>query len=506
MCGIIGLSGHQHVIQDLYDGLIGLQHRGQDAAGIMTYDGKRFHLRKGDGLVREVFKQHHILRLKGHWGIGHVRYPTAGVCDPAESQPFYVNSPFGIALIHNGNLTNYTKLAEEVRQQNSRHLTTTSDSEVLLNVVANELLNLHVTELTPETLFEAMRHLYRRITGSYSVIMLIADQGIVAFRDPQGHRPLILGRRMNRIGYEYMVASESVALSSLGFEILRDIAPSEVLFIDRKRQLHSEIVAPVHQAPCIFEWVYLARPDSTLDGVSVYKARLRMGKSLAQQIKKTKLKIDVVVPIPDSSRSAALPLAQELGVDYREGLVKNRYIGRTFIMPGQTIRNKSIRYKLNPIELELKGKKVLLVDDSIVRGNTSKQIVDMVRRAGAKKVYFASCSPPLISPCVYGVDIPTRKELIASSISVNEVCKAIGADALFYQTLDDLFGAIHKGNPKIKNACMACFTGKYPTPEVTAETLAEAEFMRSCERLEENGPEESSFSEDVSENQLSILS
>lgn len=312
---------------------------------------------------------------------------------------------------------------------------------------------------------------------------------------------------MNGIGYEYMVASESVALASLGYEVIRDLEPSEVLYIDTKQNVHSEIVGPNHRAPCIFEWVYLARQDSTIDGVSVYKARLRMGSSLAEKIKKAHLDIDVVVPIPDSSRSAAIPLASDLGVKYREGLVKNRYIGRTFIMPGQSIRNKSIRYKLNPIELELEGKNVLLVDDSIVRGNTSKQIVDMVRRAGAKKVYLASCAPPLVSPCVYGVDIPTRKELIASQMSVEEVCRVIGADALFYQDIDALFESVHQGNPKIKNACMACFTGKYPTKEVTKETLAEAEFLRGCEQIQDHdGMDPNRIPDEIHENQLSILS
>ncbi|MDP2625067.1 MAG: amidophosphoribosyltransferase [Candidatus Peregrinibacteria bacterium] len=508
MCGIIGISGNNHVVQEIYDGLVSLQHRGQDAAGITTYDRKKFHLLKGDGLVREVFKQHNIVKLKGNLGIGHVRYPTAGVYDSAESQPFYVNAPFGISLIHNGNLTNYTALAEEVKTNNIRHLETSSDSEVLLNVVADEILKLNSIKLTPEQLFKGMKQVYKRITGSFSVIMLIADHGLVAFRDPQGHRPLIYGRRNTGLGYEYMVASESVALSSMGFEVIRDLKPGEILYIDYKQEVHTQVVAKEDRAPCIFEWVYLARPDSTIDGVNVYKARLRQGQSLAKKIKASKLKIDVVIPVPDSSRSAAIPLAHDLGVKYREGLVKNRYIGRTFIMPGQTIRNKSIRYKLNPIELELKGKNVLLVDDSIVRGNTSKQIVDMVRKAGAKKVYFASCSPPLISPCVYGVDIPTKKELIASYMTQDEIRDAIGADALFYQDIEDLFQSIHKGNPKIKKACMACFNGKYPTKEVTKETLAEAEQLRGCEKMQDHDGV-SGFDgfegDDVSEDQMSIL-
>lgn len=511
MCGIIGILGNHHVVQDLYDGLITLQHRGQDAAGIMTFDGEKFHLRKGDGLVREVFKQHHIVRLKGNMGIGHVRYPTAGTYDPLESQPFYVNSPFGLSLIHNGNLTNYIQLAKKLKTNNLRHLETSSDSEVLLNVVADELLKLQTTDLTPAKLFKAMEQVYKRLTGSYSAIMMIANHGLLAFRDPQAHRPLIFGQRRNGLSHEYMVASESVALTALGFEVVRDLKPAEVLYIDKQRQVHSHIVAKPNVAPCVFEWIYLARPDSTIDKVSVYKARLRMGHTLAQKIKKKKLKIDVVVPIPDSSRSAAIPIANELKVKYREALVKNRYIGRTFIMPGQTMRKKSIQYKLNPIPLELKNKNVLLVDDSIVRGNTSKQIIEMVRKAGARKVYLASYSPPLISPCVYGVDIPTRKELIASDMTVEQVREAIGADELFYQDVDALFDAIHKGNPAIKRACMACLTGKYPTKEVTPAMLAEVERIRGCEKIqdfsyERMGPEadEMAMEEEVSAAQLKL--
>lgn len=507
MCGIIGILSSHHVVQDLYDGLVCLQHRGQDAAGIMTYDGDKFHLRKGDGLVREVFKQHHIVRLKGTMGLGHVRYPTAGSYDPMESQPFYVNTPFGISLIHNGNLTNYVNLATEVRTNNLRHLETASDSEILLNVVADELLKVRVLKLAPEDIFKAMEAVYQRLTGSFSVIMMIAGHGLVAFRDPQSHRPLIFGRRQNGLDYDYMIASESVALSAMGFEVIRDLEPAEVLYIDQKKQIHSHIAAKSNIAPCIFEWVYLARPDSTIDKVSVYKARLRMGESLAKKIKKKNLKIDVVIPVPDSSNSAAIPIAHELGVKYREGLVKNRYIGRTFIMPGQAIRKKSIHYKLNPLPLEFKGKNVLLVDDSIVRGNTCQQIIEMVRKAGAKKVYFASFSPPLISPCVYGVDIPTRKELIASGLTLEQIRDSIGADELFYQDIDDLFQAVHKGNPKITRACMACFTGEYPTKEVTKETLDEAERMRGCERIQNYSYDHlESFADDdeVSEGQMRI--
>lgn len=493
------------MVQDLYDGLVTLQHRGQDAAGIMTYDGEKFHLRKGDGLVREVFKQHHSVKLVGNMGLGHVRYPTSGGYDAAESQPFYVNAPFGIALIHNGNLTNYTQLAKDVSTSNIRHLNTRSDSEVLLNVVADEVLKLHETQLTPELLFKGMERVYKRITGAYSVIMMIAGHGMVAFRDPQGHRPLIFGRRVDGPGFEYMVASESVALNAMGFEVVRDLEPGEVIFIDQNNNVHTHIATKPKPSPCSFEWIYLARPDSTIDEVSVYKARLRMGQYLAKKIKKAKIDVDVVVPIPDSSRSSAIPLAHELNVKYREGLIKNRYIGRTFIMPGQAIRKKSIRYKLTPIELEFKDKNVLLVDDSIVRGNTSKQIVDMVRKAGAKKVYFASCAPPLTDPCVYGVDIPTKAELIANGATVDEIAKEIGVDGLFYQELDDLKKSISVGNSKIKDPCVACFTGKYPTPEVTAKTLKEAEDMRGCETLQGHGGPELSMADDVSEDQMSMI-
>lgn len=491
MCGIAGMIGNQYVVQDLYDALVCLQHRGQDAAGIVTYDGEKFHLRKGEGLVREVFKQHHISYLKGNLGLGHTRYPTAGTYDPKESQPFYVNTPFGIELVHNGNLTNYIQLADNVRKKNVRHLETSSDSELLLNVVADEILKIHSRRMTdqlePEELFSAMDQVYGRITGAYSVIMLIANHGMVAFRDPQGHRPLILGRRVSEgMPIEYMVASESVALESLGFQVMRDLDPGEIIYIDQNRHVHSHTVkTKIERSPCIFEWVYLARPDSSIDKVSVYKSRLRMGESLAKKIKKLKLDIDVVVPVPDSSRSAAIPVARVLDVKYREGLIKNRYIGRTFIMPGQSIRKKSIRYKLNPIPLEFKGKNVLLVDDSIVRGNTSRQIVEMVRNAGAKKVYFASYAPPIISPCVYGVDMSSRKELIAAGMTVDQIRDFIGADELIYQEVEDMFSAIHKGNPEIKSACMACFTGNYPTPEVTEETLAEAEASRGGETMQD---------------------
>ncbi len=469
---------NQPVSQELYDGLVVLQHRGQDSAGIMTFDD-HFHLKKGNGLVRDVFHTKNMVRLKGNMGIGHVRYPTAGCYDAAEAQPFYVNSPFGISLIHNGNLTNYDDLKKEVTSVNNRHLNTKSDSELLLNVVANEMLDLKESTLTPELLFKAMEGVFRRLKGSYSVIVMIANYGLLAFRDPLGIRPLCYGKREPGLMPEYAFASESVALDTLGFEMVDDIQPGEAVFIDMQRQVFRKQVVKKNWAPCIFEHVYLARPDSIIDKVSVYKARMRMGTSLAQQIKAANLDIDVVVPVPDSARSSALTLAQELGIRYREGLIKNRYIGRTFIMPGQEIRKKSIHYKLNPIKLELQDRNVLLVDDSIVRGNTSKKIIEMVRAAGAKKVFFASCAPPLINPCVYGVDMPSRKDFVANDATTEEIAQEIGADMLFYQKIEDLLESAIKGNPDVTNYCYACMGGKYPTKDITEEMLQKAEIDRN---------------------------
>ncbi|MEK7523612.1 MAG: amidophosphoribosyltransferase [Patescibacteria group bacterium] len=489
MCGIIGIAASSPVVQDLYDGLIVLQHRGQDSAGIITYED-RFHLKKGNGLVRDVFQAKHMVRLRGTVGIGHVRYPTAGCYDAAEAQPFYVNSPFGIALIHNGNLNNYPALKEQVIKENSRYLNTSSDSEVLLNVVADEIAKTKSKQLTPKQIFSAMKKVYGRIMGSYSAICLIAGHGILAFRDPNGIRPLIFGKRDTLTGPEYIFASESVTLSTLGFSIIRDVMPGEAVFISLNREVSMKQIVPTKWAPCIFEYVYLARPDSVIDEISVYKSRLRMGKFLAQQIKKAMkngLKIDVVVPVPETARSSAFEIAAEIGVPCREGLIKNRYIGRTFIMPGQAMRKRSIKYKLNPIPLEIEGKNVLLVDDSIVRGNTSRKIIEIVRDAGAKKVFFASCCPPLRNPCVYGVDMPSRKDFIAHNLSIEEVGKAIGADAIFYQTLKDLVESVKTGNPKVKNFCTACLSGKYPTPDITEEVLQRAEQSRGSIQAEEGG-------------------
>ena len=480
MCGIIGIIENNPVAQDIFDGLTVLQHRGQDSAGMMTFD-KHFHLKKGIGLVRDVFHTRNMLRLKGNMGIGHVRYPTAGSNDAAEAQPFYVNSPFGLALIHNGNLTNYDELKQEMLKKDLRYLDTKSDSELLLNVFARSLRLVNAMVLTPEKIFEAMEMVFKRLKGSYSVLALIADYGMVAFRDPYGIRPLSFGKRKKDLMDEYIFASESVAIDTLGFEFDSDVQPGEVVFIDTQRKVHRKQIVKKHWAPCIFEHVYIARPDSIMDGVSVYKTRMRMGSKLVKKIKASKIKIDVVVPIPDSSRSSALALAHDLGVKYREGLVKNRYIGRTFIMPGQAIRKKSINYKLNPIKLELKDRNVLLVDDSIVRGNTSKRIIEMVREAGAKKVYFASAAPPITNPCVYGVDMPSKKEFVANGLTEKEICKVIGADGLFYQDTKDLIDSAKEGNPKITNFCYACMGGKYPTPEVNKTLLDKADAMRNDE-------------------------
>lgn len=504
MCGILGIIANHDVAQEIYDGLIVLQHRGQDSAGIVTYDG-RFNLKKGNGMVRDVFRTKNMVRLKGSMGIGHVRYPTAGSHDAAEAQPFYVNSPFGLTLIHNGNLTNAEQLKKDVIRHNIRYLNTTSDSEVLLNVVADELLKLHKLQLKPRDVFRAMQGVFKRLTGSYSCLMMIAGYGMVAFRDPHGIRPLIFGERKDGgMMKEYIFASESVPLAALGFDIVSDVQPGEVVFVDMKRRVFRQHVAKTSWSPCIFELVYLARPDSVIDKISVYKSRLRMGHALARQIQRVintqKLDIDVVMPIPDSARSAALAVAEVLGLRYREGLVKNRYIGRTFIMPDQAVRKKSIKYKLMPIELELRRKNILLVDDSIVRGNTSKKIIQMVREAGAKKVYFASACPPLRYPCVYGVDLPTKREFIANQLSIPQIAKEIGADGVFYLDLKDLIMSAHEGNKKITRFCVACMDGKYPTKEVNRSLLAHMDAARKTANSQ--GDEEMDIPQ---EEQLSLL-
>ena len=487
MCGILGIVARSPVNQLLYDGLLLLQHRGQDAAGIVTSENKTFHMQKGTGMVRDVFRTRNMRSLPGNIGIAHCRYPTAGsASNSAEAQPFYVNSPFGIVLGHNGNLTNSEKLKEEMFRQDLRHINTNSDSEVLLNVLAHELENASVKlRLDPQKIFTAVANVHLRVRGAYAVIAMIAGHGVLAFRDPYGIRPAVIGYNETPEGIEYMIASESVAVEALGFRVLRDIAPGEAVFIDEDANFYSQQCAQSTSLnPCIFEYVYLARPDSLIDGASVYEARLHMGEKLAEKIRRKykDLEIDVVIPIPDSSRPSALQLAMSLGVPYREGFVKNRYIGRTFIMPGQAVRKRSVRQKLNVIGVEFKGKNVLLVDDSIVRGTTSREIVQMARESGARKVFFASSAPPVRFPNVYGIDMPTRAELIAAHRSEDEVAAEIGADALIYQDLEALIEAVRSVNPKLGNFEASCFDGRYVTGDVTADYLHVVETRRDARR------------------------
>jgi len=487
MCGILGIVARSPVNQLLYDGLLLLQHRGQDAAGIVTSERKSFHMQKGNGQVRDVFRTRNMRSLPGNMGIAHCRYPTAGsASNSAEAQPFYVNSPFGIVLGHNGNLTNSDELKEEMFRQDLRHINTSSDSEVLLNVLAHELEKGSVKlRLDPQTIFSAVANVHRRCKGAYTVTAMISGYGVLAFRDPYGIRPAVIGINETPDGPEYMVASESVAIDALGFRVLRDIAPGEAVFIDEDGNFFSQQCATrASLNPCIFEFVYLARPDSLIDGVSVYETRLNMGEKLAEKIRRDykHLDIDVVIPIPDSSRPSAMQLAQGLGVAYREGFVKNRYIGRTFIMPGQAVRRKSVRQKLNAIGMEFKGKNVMLVDDSIVRGTTSHEIVQMAREAGARKVYFASAAPPVRFPNVYGIDMPTRSELIAAHRTEDEVGREIGADALIYQDLDALKECVRKLNPRITTFETSCFDGQYITGDVTTDYLNAIEIKRDASR------------------------
>jgi amidophosphoribosyltransferase len=487
MCGIIGIVGAGPVNQALYDGLTVLQHRGQDAAGIMTCSDGKLYLRKDNGLVRDVFQTRHMIKLLGGMGIGHVRYPTAGCASSAEAQPFYVNSPYGISLAHNGNLTNAEDLKRDLFAEDLRHINTDSDSEVLLNVFAHELQRQGKLRIDEKDIFKAVAALHRRCRGAYAAVAMITGYGIVGFRDPHGVRPIVFGRRESDQGMEYMIASESVALDALGFLLIRDIAPGEAVFISTNGDLHTMQCAdnPIY-SPCIFEYVYLARPDSIIDNVSVYKARLRMGEKLADKILRERPDhdIDVVIPIPDTSRTSALQLSYKLGVKYREGFIKNRYIGRTFIMPGQKQRNKSVRQKLNAIELEFKGKNVLLVDDSIVRGTTSQQIIQMAREAGARKVYFASAAPPVRYPNVYGIDMPSVHELIAHERTTEQVAQAIGADWLIYQDLDDLIQTVRRGNPKLQRFDTSIFDGDYVTGDVSDRYLSALERAR-CDMAKE---------------------
>ena len=486
MCGVLGIIGNSPVRTTLYDGLTVLQHRGQDAAGIMTCDDQgQINLHKDNGLVKDVFGFRDMERLNGNAGIAHCRYPTAGSSSAAEAQPFYVNSPFGISLAHNGNLTNAAKLRERIFRDDLRHVNTNSDSEILLNVLAHEIYNTidrGTQRLTNENIFTAMRGVFERCHGGYAVVAYVVGVGIVAFRDRFGIRPLIYGYRDTDAGREYMVSSESVALDSQGFTTVADVRPGQAIIFSHDGEVDSEICvdAPTY-APCIFEQVYLARPDSMIDGISVYRTRMRMGEKLAHKIEREwpDHDIDVVIPIPDTSRTSALEMSQVLGVRYREGFIKNRYIGRTFIMPGQAERKKSVRQKLNAIDLEFRGKNVMLVDDSIVRGTTSKQIVQMAREAGANKVYFASAAPPVRYPNVYGIDMPVASELIANNRTVEQIQELIGADRLFYQDINDLVEAASEGNPQITEFDTSCFSKKYITGDVTPEYLKDLEDARN---------------------------
>ncbi|MFZ7163940.1 amidophosphoribosyltransferase [Avibacterium avium] len=475
MCGIVGIIGQSPVNQAIYDGLTVLQHRGQDAAGIVTIDDEnRFRLRKANGLVSDVFQQVHMLRLQGNAGIGHVRYPTAGSSSVSEAQPFYVNSPYGLTLVHNGNLTNSEQLKKTLFERARRHVNTNSDSEVLLNILAYHLDHIYTQHLSAEDIFHAIKATHNDIRGAYACVAMIIGHGMVAFRDPNGIRPLVLGKREENGKTEYIFASESTALDVVGFEFVRDIQPGEAVYITFDGQFYAQQCADNPKlTPCIFEYVYFARPDSYIDGVSVYAARVHMGKYLGEKIAREwpDLDIDVVIPVPETSNDIALQIAHILNKPYRQGFVKNRYVGRTFIMPGQTQRVSAVRRKLNTISSEFKGKNVLLVDDSIVRGTTSEQIVDMARAAGAKKIYFASAAPEIRYPNVYGIDMPTKHELIAYGREVDEIAKLIGVDKLIFQDLDALTQSVQQENPAIKDFDCSVFTGKYVTGDITPEYL-----------------------------------
>ncbi|MEB3752783.1 amidophosphoribosyltransferase [Acinetobacter sp. MD2(2019)] len=485
MCGVVGIAGQAPVNQLLFDALTMLQHRGQDAAGIVTCHNGRLFLRKDNGLVRDVFHTRHMRALQGNYGIGHVRYPTAGSSSSAEAQPFYVNSPYGITLAHNGNLTNADEIRQDLFETDLRHMNTDSDSEVLLNVFAHELQKLRTLHPTAEDIFYAVHRVHQRCRGAYGVVAMVTGQGLVGFRDPNGIRPLIYGSRENEQGQkEYIIASESVAITALGFKVERDIAPGEAIYINAEGELFSkQCASDPKYFPCIFEYVYFARPDATIDGISVYKARLKMGEKLAHRILDewtAEHDIDVVIPIPDTSRTSALELANVLGVKFREGFMKNRYIGRTFIMPGQQQRKKSVRQKLNPVELEFKGKNVLLVDDSIVRGTTCNEIIQMARDAGAKKVFFASAAPMVKYPNVYGIDMPAKNELIASNRSVEQIREIIGADRLIFQDLEDLKEAIRIPKvPEVVEFDCSVFDGIYVTGDIDENYLDALQRSRS---------------------------
>ena len=496
MCGIVGVIAQSPVNQLIYDALLLLQHRGQDAAGIVTMQGTKCFMHKARGMVRDVFRTRNMRALPGHVGLGQVRYPTAGSAySEEEAQPFYVNAPFGIVLVHNGNLTNAAALKRELFAVDRRHINTESDTEVLINVVAHELeRSARDLPLTPEIVFDAVAAVHRRVKGSYAVIALIAGHGLLAFRDPYGIRPLAFGEGESAGGREVMVASESVAIEGTGHRFVRDVAPGEAIFVDLDGRVHARQCADHPQLyPCLFEFVYLARPDSVLDGISVYHARLNMGETLAQRVISTMppSAIDVVIPVPESSRPSAMQLAQKIGKPYREGFVKNRYVGRTFIMPGQAVRKRSVRQKLNAIGMEFKGRNVLLVDDSIVRGTTSQEIVQMAREAGAKKVFLASAAPPVRYPNVYGIDMPTAEELIAHGRSVEEIRAFIGADALVYQDLEPMQRVVRALNPRLAGFEASCFDGHYVTGDVSASDFAAMREQRMAQGDDDEGAERS---------------
>ncbi len=483
MCGVVGIVSKNEVASDLYEALTVIQHRGQDAAGIATSEEKRLNSRKQLGLVREVFREHHIQSLTGKIGIAHVRYPTAGGASRELAQPMYVNSPYGISIVHNGNLVNTDSLCEELAETDRRHLNTNSDSEVILNIFAHELQQIGGVQPSKEEIFEAVTRMQSRLSGAYSIIIMINNVGLVAVRDPHGIRPLIIGKRdEDLMGAEYMIASESAAIDALDFKIIDDIAAGETIFISKEGKMsRSKSQKAAKHSPCIFEYVYLARPDSVIDKVSVHKARQRMGTYLGEKILGLypEHEIDVVIPIPESSTTSANEVAKKLGLPYREGFVKNRYIGRTFIMPKQEMRRKSVKRKLNPITMEFEGKNVLLVDDSIVRGTTSKQIVEMAREAGAKKVFFASAAPPIRFQNVYGIDMAATTELIAHQKDEDQIAEYIGADWLVYQNLEDLIRSAKEGNKEIENFETSIFDGDYLDDQVSSDYLKNLEVLRS---------------------------
>ncbi len=474
MCGIIGIFSQHEVVEEIYQGLLAIQHRGQDSAGIVTFDD-RLHLKKGNGLTQKVFNEKNLNRLKGNIGIGHVRYPTVGRGSSEDAQPFIVNNPFGLALAHNGNLVNYFSLKKKLVHDRFRYLSSECDAEVILNVLADELSREDLKNFSPELLFNTLKGVYQQLVGSFAAVTVIAEKGMMAFRDSCGIKPLVFGTR----GGDFAFASESVAFDLLGYNLVGDVKPGEAIFIDHQRQVHRAQIMPARPATCIFEYVYFARPDSIIDEISVYEARFRLGEELGKVCKQLGLKPDVVIPVPDTARGAAQMVAEILNVEHREGLIKNRYIGRTFIMPKPRMRTESIRLKMNPIKSVIANKKVLIIDDSIVRGNTAKKIVDLIRQSGAREVYYASYSPPLIYPCVYGIDMQTRREFIAREKSIEEIKKIIGCDRLVYQTVEGLTRGV---GLKKTDFCMGCFTGQYPTdvPEKALEEIEKARTKAVC--------------------------